>query len=208
MSPSINFSTQELKILNYLENHSGLEVGWEELAQFAKDPQNVKLKTIQKSVSELKRKFTQANEPITFNVKFVSMSKKNEAPQPPAQQNLVLVKRTPAGNIVPATNTKHPAQIDFAPDGLGFKRVRTKSGSYQLNDAEWDMFKYFYNNPARIITISELRDKVVFPQFGSKLPARWFDSIMRIINNMRRQVKDLDGRLLTVKGAETSYLFQ
>jgi hypothetical protein len=59
-----------------------------------------------------------------------------------------------------------------------------------------------------LIGISELRDKVVYPNYGAKLPARWFDAIMRIVNHMRRQVIGLDGRLLTVKGPETTYLFQ
>jgi hypothetical protein len=209
MLSNINLSNQELKIVNYLKTKSEAPVAWEELAQFSKDPTSVKLKTIQRSVSEIKKKFNSANLKPPFSSKFYSLSESRPNLLPVHKaQNLVQVKRTPAGNVVMANNNKHVAQIDFSLDRMGFKKVVTKSGSFQLNDNEWNMFKYFYNNPGRIVTISELRDSVVYPQFGSKLPARWFDSIMRTINCLRRQVFNLDKRLLTVKGAETSYLFQ
>jgi len=212
----VKLTTQEFKIVDFLENHSGLEVAWEELAQFAKDPTNVKMKTIKRAVSEIKRKYAAVNLPTTFDVKFVSLADDEEKPTIKAtvvkaatlkvpQQAFVQLKRpTPA----PVVIQKHPVQLDFDLDPLGFKRVKTYTGCYQLNDSEWEMFKYLHNNPGRIITISELRDKVMFPNYGSKLPARWFDAIGRVINNMRRQVFGLDKRLLTVKGAETSYLFQ
>ena len=215
MSTLVKLTDQEAKVTNYLNSRNGQKVAWEELAQFAKDPTTVKIKTTKKVVSEVKRKFSQANLPAPFEVSFYSL-----APEPApvktvtatdiaqAEQVLVQVKRTPGGNIIPAGSTKSPAQIDFAIDPLGFKRVKTRSGTYQLNDSEWDMFKYFYNNVGRLVTISEIRDKLMFPNYGSKIPARWFDAIMRVINNLRRQVLGLDGRLLTVKGAETSYLFQ
>jgi hypothetical protein len=214
MVHEVKLTEQECKIISYLEERIGQQVAWEELAQFAKDPSTVKLKTIQKSVSEIKRKYMVGGIPLPFNVNFKFLAPKA---QPPAQiedlikgaeQVLVQVRRTAGGNIVPANSTKSDAQIDFSIDPLGFKRVKTRSGVYQLNDSEWDMFKYFYNNVGRLITISELRDKLVYPSYGSKLPARWFDAIMRVINHLRRQVNGLDKRLLTVKGTETSYLFQ
>lgn len=203
----IKITNQENKIINYLQQRKDQEVGWEELAQFAKDPKSVKLKTIQKSVSDLKKKFVVANQPLPFSVKFIYLSKKEAEVKPAETQTLVQVKKAADGNMVNSSN-KHAAQLDFTPDPLGFKRVRTRVGVFQLNDSEWDMFKYFYNNPGRLITISELRDKVMYPNYGSKLPARWFDAVMRVINGMRRQVIGLDKRLLTVKAAETSYLFQ
>lgn len=104
--------------------------------------------------------------------------------------------------------TKHQAQLDFAIDIVYSKKVRTKYGLHQLNDNEWDVFKYFYDNVGRLIPLSELRDKIVFPNYGSKLPARWFDSIMRVVNNIRKQIIGIDKRLLTVKSSETSYIFQ
>lgn len=213
MAHEFKLTEQECKIIDYLENRSGQQVAWEELAQFAKDPTTVKLKTIQKSVSEIKRKYQQAGIPITFDVQFKSLAPKTAPAQiedlvKGAEQVLVQVRRTAGGNVIPTNSTKSDAQIDFSIDTLGFKRVKTRSGVYQLNDSEWDMFKYFYNNVGKLITISELRDKLVYPNYGSKLPARWFDAIMRVINNLRRQVNGLDKRLLTVKGSETSYLFQ
>jgi DNA-binding response OmpR family regulator len=210
MANEIKFTEQELNIINYLENRTDQEVAWEELPQFAKDPANVKLKTIQRAVSEIKRKFATANLPPTFEVRFKSLVSQPSVPTtPPVPQPQVLVqiKRTPAGNIIPADNTRHVAQIDFDMD-TWHKRVKTRNGPFQLNDSEWEVFKYFHANPGRLIGISELRDKVVYPNYGAKLPARWFDAIMRIVNHMRRQVIGLDGRLLTVKGPETTYLFQ
>jgi len=189
------FTDKENKIIAYLTALNGKKVSWEELAQFSKNPEQVKLKSVQKSISEIKRKFKLTETSIPFNVELVSLSKTASSIKP---QTLVQVTKT----VVPQ------AKIDFSLDPLGFKRVITKQGVFQLNDSEWDMFKYFYQNIGRLVTISELRDKLVFPNFGSKLPARWFDSIMRVVNNLRRQVFGLDKRLLTVKSSETSYLFQ
>ena len=211
MSKEVRLTLNEMRIIDYLKSFNGKDVMWESLAKFSKDPTNVKLSTIQKSISEIKRKFVKANIPITFNVNFKRMTIidnkviNNNLQKP---QVLVQFKKTPAGNIIPTNNTKHVAQLDFSLDPLGFKNVRTRDGKFQLNDPEWDMFKYFYNNPGKLISISELRDKVAFPNYGSKMPARWFDSIMRVVNNMRKQVRGLDTRLLTVKTIETSYLFQ
>lgn len=216
MSHEVHLTDQEMKIIAYLQPRSGFgkEVAWEELAQFSKDPTTVKMKTIQKAVSEIRRKYQQVGAILPFDARFTTLAPKTP---PPAQMDLLLkgagqalvqIKGTPGGNVIPANSTKHPAEIDFALDPLGFKRVVTRAGSFQLNDSEWDMFKYLRSNIGRIITISELRDKVQFPNYGAKLPARWFDTIMRVINNLRRQVHGLDKRLLTVKGTETSYLFQ
>lgn len=222
MSTLLKLTNQEVNIINYLKSNQS--VAWEELAQFAKEPQTVKLKTIKKAVSEIKRKYTAAGLPIPFNttfssltestdssssvqIKLGSISKKDLLGMPviktDTNQTLVKVARLPE-----AKPAKLQAQIDFSPDALGFKKVVTKGGTYQLNDNEWDIYKYFYNNVGKLVTLSELRDNVMFPNYGSKLPARWFDAIMRVVNNLRRQVKGLDTRLLTVKGTETSYIFQ
>lgn len=215
MSTELKITDQELKIINYLNSKTDQEVPWEELAQFAKDPQSVKLKTIKKSVSEIRRKYSTNNLPVPFNVRFISLVEKPAtnvapviSPKLEPEQKLVRVALGVGGALAKKDETKHQAQIDFALDHLGFKKVRTRYGSHQLNDNEWDVFKYFYANPGKLISLSELRDNVVFPNYGSKLPARWFDSIMRIVNNMRKQVVGLDKRLLTVKGQETSYIFQ
>ncbi len=196
----VHLTEQDTKIIDYLQSHNNKNIAWEELAQFSKSPTTVKLNTIKKAVSEIKRKYSQANLAIPFNVNFISMAQKNFI------NNNALNKVSKI--TLPTNVVKHQAQLDFSPDSLGFKKVRTHTGIYQLNDTEWAMFKYFYQNPGRVIPISELRDKLCYPNFGSKLPPRWFDSIMRTINGLRRQVIGLNKRLLTVKGFETSYLFQ
>lgn len=177
-----------------------MKVSWQELVQFSVNPTTVKLSTVQKSISDLKKAFTDLKIEVPFDVKFENMIVENE-------QKIVQVKRTPAGKVVSADDTRHVAQIDFQLD-TGYQRIVCSTGKYQVNDNEWLMFKYFHSNPGKVISISELRDKVAYPLYGSKLPARWFDSIGRTINNLRRQVFGLEKRLLTVKGAETSYLFQ
>lgn len=208
MNKEVSLTLHEIRIIDYLKRFNGQDVLWESLAKFSKEPTTVKLTTIQKSISEIKRKFVKANMPLPFSVKFKRLNCDSVKELQSQPQILIQMKKTPAGNIIPTDNTKHVAQLDFSLDSLGFKRVKTRDGKFQLNDSEWDMFKYFYNNPGRLVTISELRDKVMYPNYGSKMPARWFDSIMRVINNMRRQVNGLDKRLLTVKTTETSYLFQ
>ena len=229
MNEDIKLTEQEARVVDFLLSKNNSSVYWEELAQFAKSPQTVKLKTIKKTVSEIRRKYIATGLTVPFSVSFTTMQVEedepeapaidatiidsflNQAPTVPSPQNLVQIKRTPAGNTMTVNSNSAPsllpAQLDFTLD-LASKRVRTRYGAHLLNDSEWDVFKYFHAHAGKLIGISELRDKVVYPQYGSKLPARWFDAIMRIINNMRRAVPGLEHRLLTVKGAETSYLFQ
>jgi hypothetical protein len=242
MSTQLKFSDQETKVINFLTSRNGGNVFWEELAQFAKDPQTVKLKTIKKTVSEIKRKYSSSGLSVPFSVTFHTMSPESDGPKPvdeePAEmtinamemdnllsaapapskpQVLVQVKRTPADSVVAVPPSSNPPSNPVAPAPAvhadfvierNYKRIRTKFGSHNLNDSEWEVFKYFHANAGKLVPISELRDKVVYPQYGSKLPARWFDAIMRIVNNMRRAVPGLERRLLTVKGPETTYLFQ
>ncbi len=204
----MKLTQQESKICDYLKAKNGSEVAWEELAQFAKDPTQVKLKSIKKVVSEIKRKYLSEGKAIPFAVNFKLLGKDDLIPTTTKEQELVQVKRTPGGKVILVNDTRHVAQIDFELDKQGYHRVITSSGAYQLNDNEWDMMKYFHARPGKLIPISELRDKVAYPLYGSKMPARWFDAIGRTINNLRRQVFGLDKRLLTVKSTETSYLFQ
>ena len=212
----LKLTNQETKVVAFLTTRNNDTTFWEELAQFAKDPQTVKLKTIQKIVSDLKKKYLQAGIPFPYNGKFVSMNlPKEEQPtksvdSKEGNQNLVQVKRTPAGNVVrldSPNGTKPAAQIDFVLDPLT-RRVKTKHGAHLLNEREWDVIKYLHANVGRVIGISELRDKVVYEKYGSKLPPRWFDHIKSIVGNLRAQVPGLRDRILTVKGAETGYLFQ
>ena len=220
----VKLTSQETKVIAFLTTKGDGPIHWEELAQFAKDPQTVKLRTIQKVVSDLKRKYLQANVPFPYNGKFSSLNAPpKEEPKPQTigelikeklsekqEQTLVQVKRTPAGNVIrtdSADGAKPVAQVDFVLDPLS-RRVKTRYGAHLLNEREWDMMKYLHANVGRVIAISELRDKVVYEKYGSKLPPRWFDHIKAIIGNLRAQVPGLRDRILTVKGVETSYLFQ
>lgn len=229
MNEDIKLTEQETRVVSFLLSKNNTNVNWEELAQFAKSPQTVKLKTIKKTISEIRRKYTETGACVPFNVSFTMMPAAEDKPELPAidatiiddflsqphlappPQNLVQIKRTPAGNTMTVNNNDTvsllPAQIDFALD-FNNRRVKTRYGYHLLNENEWLVFKYFHAHAGKLIPISELRDKVVYPLAGSKLPARWFDAIMRSINNMRRAIPGLEHRLLTVKGAETSYLFQ
>jgi hypothetical protein len=221
----LKLTDQETKVIAFLTTRGDGPIHWEELAQFAKDPQTVKLKTIQKVISDLKRKYLQANVPFPYNGKFISLTAPpKEEPKAPQtigelikekladkpEQALVQIKRTPAGTVVrvdPANSGKPMAHVDFVLDP-NTRRVRTKYGAHLLNEREWDVMKYLHANVGRVIAISELRDKVVYEKYGSKLPPRWFDHIKAIIGNLRAQVPGLRDRVLTVKGVETSYLFQ
>jgi len=198
----LSLSEQEVKIINYLQSKSE-KVALEELAQFAKNPLNVKKKTIQRVISEIKRKYKKANLPLPFSCSFTNLA----IAEPTPHQTIKSLIQERLVQIQAAKDTRHPVQKEFELDRLS-KRVRTKYGFVNLNDPEWEVFKYIYNNPARLISLSELRDKVVYPQYGSKLPPRWFFSIMRTVNNLRRQVYGLNNRLFTVKSDETSYIFQ
>lgn len=207
MNGSLSLTTQELNVIRYLSALKETEIPWVVLAQFSKDPKTVKYKSIQKVISEIKRKYKGVGIPLPFTVS-VTNTVEAATVQAPATQTLVQVKRTPGGNtVIVGSNTQSAAQIDFALN-LNTKSVKTKFGSHKLNDNEWYMFKFLHENAGTLIKISTLRDKVMFPNYGSKLPARWYDSIMRVINNMRRAIPGLDKRLLTVKSDETCYLFQ
>lgn len=231
----LRLTEQEIKVTNYLQAKNNQEISWEELVQFSKTPQSVKKNTIQKVVSEIKRKYVRAGLNVPFSVTFKNMTALPICNEDRQAQNLfkesvvtrplnfkfdpmqverlneALDKSEQKFIKIPRLEPKsHQAQLDFILDVFS-KRVRTKYGYKQLGDAEWDVFRYIHANPGRIISINELRDKVVFPQYGSKLPPKWYDTVMRIVNNLRRQVDGLKVRLMTIgafNSGETGYIFQ
>jgi len=233
----VKFTKQETDIINYLVPRNNTTVYWEELVQFAKDPTTVKLKTIRKAVSELKRKCSLASVPMPFNVSFQTMSLNKETEpmmieedlmskawvnacemgkqplSPPQPQKLVPLKRASIPNhdgdsMTTSNQSASPsAHSDFVLDRT-MRRVKTKYGYHLLNEREWDVMKYLHENVGKVIRISELRDEVLYPQYGSKLPPRWFDHIKTVVGHLRAQVPGLKERILTVKGSETGYLFQ
>jgi hypothetical protein len=224
---SMKLSQQESKFLAFLTPKS--EVYWQELAQFCKDPASVKLKTVKKVVSDLKKKFTDEKLPVPFNCAFKDLSGKN-LPKMIATnatvdfngQKLVQVARVQKNQnegqfvsqgeisrhfpVVKATNPK-PNAPEFTINPHT-RHIRTKSGNYNLNYDEFDVFGYLYNNRYRFISLEELRDNVCFPKFGSKLPARWFSAIQRRICNIRHQIPETRDKLLTAKQqTSTGYIF-
>ena len=226
---NINLTEQENKVVDFLITLKGGKAYWEELAQFAKDPQTVKIKTVKKTVSEIKRKYALIGEPLPFNVTFkelahvetvvpVELSPEeilNTIPKPPTPQTLVQIKRTPGGNTVVVspntvkTEVVHPCHVDFVLN-RNSRRVHTKEGAFNLNDNEWNVFAYLHEHVGKLVSLSELRDKVVYQHYGSKLPARWFARILSIIGNIRRQIPGIRQRLMTIPspGQETKFLFQ
>lgn len=218
---SFRLTNQEVNVLQYLSTINR-DVAWEELAQFAKNPQTVQLKTIKKIISDLKKKYSleQISFPFTYN--FFSLASPPSAnsstvkakivssPTGQTGQVMVKVKTTPAGNVMPITTDvkTYACQTDFKLN-RNTKSVVTTYGSHLLSDSAWEIIKYFHENPERIIAISELRDKVVYPQYGSKLPPKWFDNIARSIHVLRKQVPSLKNRLITLAGlGETSYMLK
>src|SRR5260370_22893103 len=103
----LKLTKQEWQVTNYLIGKNNGKVFWEELAQFAKDPQNVKRKTVLKIISEIKKKYLIVGALVPFNVNFGSLTSEPEIKEPlqiaiPVNlpiQNLVQIKRTPAGNM-------------------------------------------------------------------------------------------------------------
>lgn len=225
---NVALTEKENQVMGFLMSRNNGQVYWEELAQFSKNPQNVNIKTVKKTVSEIKRKYTLIGEPLPFQVSFTSMVDKsgtydispnevlNAAPTQPSPQKLVAFKRTSVGktitvNIpqVPQPKAIHPCHVDFVLN-KNSRRVHTKDGAFNLNDNEYNVFAYLHEHVGTLVALSELRDKVVYQHFGSKLPARWFSAILRIVGNIRHQIPGIRGRLMTIAspGQETKFLFQ
>src|ERR1019366_7639570 len=215
IAPAIKLTIQELSIVNYCSGKS--QVPYEELAQFSKDPITVKLRTIQKSVSDLKKKYRDANLSLPFNCSFTQLVKKTQrtatigdlikqklsVPPAPVEQKLVQLRVTRGGNRVTADNILPDAHIDFKLEPL-YKRVRTKSGTINLSDNEWELFTFLHSNVDKTISIEEMKD-VVYKNFGSKTPAGWADSIKRTLSKLRRNIHELktQERLMTIIGSNT-----
>jgi hypothetical protein len=207
----LTLTGQEQKIINYLAGKN--EVAWEELVVFAKDPQRVKLKTLQKVVSDIKRKFKDMGLTIPFACTFKSISaidarinKELEAQVEPA---IVRMRTTPGGNKVPASNTDLDAHIDFKLEKL-YKRVRTRSGLINLSDNEWELFSYLHENAGKMVSLEDMKS-VVYKSFGSRTPYNWADAIKRTLTKLRTNIKELksENRLVTIIGGNTvHYMLQ
>jgi len=219
----MKLSQQEQSFLNFLIPKT--EVYWEELVQFCKNPAMVKLKTVQKVVSDLKKKYKDNNEKIPFHCTFKFMPTQMQAPKMVSTnettqylgQTLVQIKRPtqtkPLNISVPDMRV---IEIEKPPTTNAFdfilksftQQIITKSGVYALNHEEFELFNYLFNNKSKFISLEELRDNVCFPKYGSKLPARWFSSIQRRVSHIRQHIPETRNRLLTAKqNNNTGYIF-
>lgn len=202
---------QESKFLTYIKSKQANKIAYEEFAQFAKDPQAVKMKTIQRVISEIKKKLSESNSPDVDTIKHISFySLGADSSKPKTIKTSIIIDSPVAGqSLVKIERPKQTVKDEFALD-IPNRRVKTKSGSYSLNEREWEVFKYLHENAGRIIKQSEIKDKVLFHNWGSKTPARWFTVIQGVIGNIRKQVTGINTRLLTVRvgGEESGYLFQ
>jgi DNA-binding response OmpR family regulator len=200
----MKLTNQEQRILNFLIGKT--EVAWEELAQFSKDPSSVKMKTLQKAVSDLRKKFTDSNIPVPFKCKFITLLKKEPVVQ---EQKFVKMRTTPAGNLVSADSNEPNAYVDFKLEP-NYRRIRTKNGVVNLGPAEWELFEFLYKNVEKPVSVEDMKN-LVFKNFGSKTPHNWADSISRTLTKLRKNIPELktQNRLLTVTGgATTSYMLK
>jgi hypothetical protein len=218
---TLKLTNQEQNIINYLSGKKS--VAWQELAQFAKDPTTVKKQTLQKVVSDIKRKYIITNIPMPFDCSFTDLSKPiiEEIPivesYEPKEQTFVKLVRTPervtvGGNRVPLDNTDPDAVIDFKLD-RNYRRVKTRTNIINLCENDWDIFCYLLDNVGKMVTIEDIRDKVLYKGWGSKTPYTWSTYIKGRIGSLRSLIPELkrENRLITVAAqgnAPTSYMLK
>lgn len=213
---NLKLTQQKQSIINYLSTRAE-QVAWEELAQFAKDPANVKLKTIKRAVSEIKRKYAEANLPLPFNCEFISLSNQKEEREVMAnvvnisnskpEQILVQVKRTPEGNLVRDDANMLAAHVDFKLDKYN-EAVKTKYGSHRLSEEAYKIFALLHAYAGKPVTQEQLKD-LIFPLAGSKLPHNWATRISGRLTEIRKNIPGIKqmGRLSSVNnGYAAAYM--
>ena len=187
---------QEHKVAEFLSTRQNAY--WEELLQFCKSPTTTKLGTLKHIVSDIKKKFREAGMDCPFST---TLSLMTPAEENPASSEAIVVNGQTLVKVPkpqPVVDNAKACQKDFIIDKYN-KRIRSKEGVRVLNDDDFEVFEYLWQHPETVVSLEELRDKVVYPQFGSKLPPRWFYAIQRRVNNLRRTIPELKDRLLTVK---------
>lgn len=195
---------QEEQIIKYCAGKT--KIHWEELAQFAKDPTSVKLKTLRKAVTDLKKKYRDANLPSPLTCEFVFLEASEPQPPTPAPEpKLVQLRITRGGNRVPQDNKQHDLQIDFQLVPY-YKRIKTRTNTINLSDNEWELFTMFHSNPEVMFSMEQIKN-VVYKHFGDKTPHNWSQSIKRTLTLLRTNIKELksDNRLVTILGGNTTY---
>ena len=218
----LKLTNQEQKVINYLSGKN--EVTWEELAQFAKEPQSVKMKTLQKVISDLRRKYTLAGIPAPFTCKFSTLIKQNQAvdysPAASAtigeliteklaqKQTLIQMRRTVGGKQVPATNTELDAHLDYRLDRYNKVVISVERGRIPLTDGEYEIFNLLHVNAGKPVSIEQMKN-VRFPP-GEKCPPTWAGQIASCLTKLKKNIPELKSknRLSTVTAATkmTAYM--
>ena len=200
----LKITNQEQQFINHCSGKS--VIAWEELAQYAKSPTTVKLKTLQKAISDLKKKYRDAGLPLPFICSFVSLLEQNVPVETkPIEQKLVQLRTTKGGNWVAIDDVQPDAHIDFKLEPY-YKRVRTRTGIINLSDNEWELFNLFHANIGKMFSMDDIKN-VVYKDFGSKTPHCWAQSIKRTLTNLRTNIRELktDNRLVCVMGGNTTF---
>lgn len=194
----IKLTEKENQITNFIKDKS--IVYWQELTQFSKDPGSVKLSTIKKSISELRRKFIKANEVVPFDCEFKDLMVKQTTGE------LVLLKTRKNKTIEKQTEEIKPViaekkiNQDFKLDKNSRKIFGKYGGtSFETQDNLWYLLVYLFDNAEKEISLEELRDKVFFQNWGSKIPARWFSTITRNLNELRKSIPAFKERIKTIR---------
>lgn len=211
----LKLTAQEQNVVNFLTGKD--TVYWEELAQFAKDPQNVKFKTLQKVVSDIRRKYANANLPVPFSCTFkridVAPTIVNSltplfADISTPKQEFVQMRKTTGGKMVPSTDTRSDAQIDFTLDPHYNVVISRTRGRVKLSEAEFEIFELLYRNAGKPVSIDDIR-RVRFPS-GSLCPPTWADQIASTLTKLRKNLPELkeQNRLCRIQAATsmTSYM--
>lgn len=209
------FTNQEKSVIEFLTGKK--QVYWEELVQFCKNPSTIKDTSIKRLISGIKKKYKDngiscpivcefkylEDKPVLKEVKKQSILLTEDKIILNGQVLKKIQKPEPNKSTVPQTH------LDFQLRKV-YRQIRTKTGDHLLGAEDFEIFEYLHNKVGEVVSLEELRDQVVFPKYGSKLPARWFDAIQRRVNNIRRAIPETKGRLLTVKIGpnETGYMLK
>ncbi|MCZ2222495.1 MAG: hypothetical protein LC122_02575 [Chitinophagales bacterium] len=201
----VKLTPQEKNIVDYLTSRS--EVKIEELAQFSKNPLSVKTKTLQKSISDIKRKYSVANVPLPFSCTFLKSEADIQAKKEP--EPVIQLRKTVGGNMVNANENILDAHVDFKIDRI-WKQVLTRYGKINLSDNEWELFCLLHSNAEKQVSLEVIKN-TLYKNFGSKTPANWSEVIARTFTKLRKNIPELktQNRLLTMIGAnETFYMLR
>jgi hypothetical protein len=212
---TLKLSPQYEKIIAFCAGKE--KVNFEELVQFSKDSGNVKLKTMQRAVSDIRKIFKDHSLPDPFTCKFGVLVETKKpvvltlVPAVPQEQELVRMRITKGGRKVRADDLTPDILIDYVIDKQ-YKHIKTYNGTFNLSPDEWEVFCYFHENHGKRISIEELRDKVVYKNYGTSTPHHWADSIKRILGGLRTKIPGLKckenrskDRLVRVTCGDISY---